>query len=156
MAASKPPSFQQAPPSYVDDYYRNQAPYVKPPSVSDFVPTRPVSTKEDQQRQQLAEKSAPALEEVRPGQDSYQEGDGTLGVGASQDGAKTPSFQDVAPGKGKSEYGEGQEDRKEKLPSQSDIRTPNQNDSSGHQEHRIRINKPPSSYNGKNFEKYRW
>ncbi|PWA49033.1 hypothetical protein CTI12_AA486180 [Artemisia annua] len=118
---------------------------------------QPVSTKEDQQRQQFAEKSAPTLAEVRPGQVSYQEGDGTRGgVGVNQDGAKTPSFQDVAPGKGKSEYGEGYEDRKEKLPSQSNVRTTNQNDSSGHQEHHIRMNKPPSSYNGKNFEKYRW
>ncbi|PWA79288.1 hypothetical protein CTI12_AA207370 [Artemisia annua] len=38
------------------------------------VPTRPVPIKEDQQHQQLAEKSAPTLTEVRPGEDSYQGG----------------------------------------------------------------------------------
>ncbi|PWA79656.1 hypothetical protein CTI12_AA204130 [Artemisia annua] len=129
---SAPSSFTQPrPSSYInDDYEKNQATYVKPPSYSDNVPTRPVSHVEHEQRDLVAddghanEKSPPSYEQVAPKQPSYYGDDGTRGVNQDHD-HKAPSFQDVGPGRGTSIYEDYYENRDEKPATFGAVRPPN-------------------------------
>ncbi|GJZ74167.1 hypothetical protein Tco_0638313 [Tanacetum coccineum] len=63
-----PPSFPQPrPASDINDYEEFKASYVKPPSYSDYVPTRPVS---DKVRDLMVDEKPPTFGAVRPPNDS--------------------------------------------------------------------------------------
>ncbi|GJW33457.1 RNA-directed DNA polymerase, eukaryota, reverse transcriptase zinc-binding domain protein [Tanacetum coccineum] len=130
MDESEAPSFTNPrPDSYTDDHNKNPVTYVKPPSISAYMPPRPVSTTNDHQQRDLMmagdghadEKSPPTLTQVGQRERSYRDEAVQDGAVVNQDRDKAPSFENVAGGKGKSEH-DGYENRNENAPSQGAVR----------------------------------